>query len=196
MNGAEQATLDQWLADVRAEYWERAGQATEGEDTPGQPHVVFHLTGKRYAVDASLCKGVVRRSRIARLPGVPSYVLGVAGIRGEVVSATDPAVLLGVTDERTETEGYFLILACGQIKTALWVDRVADVVLVGEDDVLPVEGLAPGAPEGLLTGQWPEGTAPVLILDGRRYLEVSAVGAPTSEAGIPTRNTEIPRVDL
>jgi purine-binding chemotaxis protein CheW len=178
MNRVDDAGLTQWLAEVRSEYWDHLGQTQEQGEAPGHPCVVFELAGKRFLVDARLCKGVVRRPRTTRLPGVPAHVLGVAGIRGEVVSSTDPALLLRMPGERPGGSGYFLVLASGRVKAALWVDRVVDVVALDEKDFLPLETPWSGAPKGLLTGQWSAGDDSVLVLDGPRYLELSAVGPP------------------
>lgn len=174
--------LEQWLEEVRSEYWERLAAEVEPEAAPGAPHVLFRLGGETLAVEASLCKAVVRRSRVARLPGLPPHVLGVAGIRGEVVSATDPMLLLGVPGERSQGRGYFLLLASGEMKTALWVDWVDDVVPLDEARWLRGESPWPGAPEGLVSGQWQGRNPPAVVVDGHRLLEWSAV-RPAGEDG-------------
>lgn len=174
-------TPDQWLERVRAEYWTRLGEELGEAVAAGPPHVVFQLLGRRFAADARLCKGVVRRPRITRLPGLPPHVLGVAGIRGEVVSATDPAVLLALPGQRPDGQGFLLMLAEAQLKTALWVDRVVDVVSLDPAEILPVDHPWPSAPEGIVLGQTAHGTPPLLMLDGKRYLEASSVGRDVPE---------------
>lgn len=167
-------SLEQWLADVRDEYWNRLASQVEETETPGVPHVLFRLAGETFAVEASLCKGVVRRSRVARLPGMPPHLLGVAGIRGEVLSVTDPVVFLGLAGQRGEGRGYFLVVGAEALKTALWVDWVDDVVVVDEARFLRGESPWPGAPEGVVLGQWQGRDPCVHVLDGRRMLEASA----------------------
>ena len=169
--------LDEWLAEVRSEYWERLGHDDAEGDVPGCTHVLFEVAGAAFAVDATLCKGVVRRPRTTRLPGLPEYLLGVAGIRGEVVSVVDPRLFLGLSRERVPQEGYLLILAHDTVKAALWVDRVADVVTLGDAEVLVAEAPWAGLPDDVLLGQWGEQDPPVFVLDGGRLLNLSAVEA-------------------
>ncbi len=176
MTARDGTGLREWLERVRGEYWERLGQPPEPAVAPGPARVLFWLCGRRLALEATLCKGVVRRPRAARLPGLPPWLLGVAGIRGEVVSLTDPAAYLGMRGARPPGAGFVLLLAAGPLKAGLWVDRVADVVAVPEPEVLPVESPWPGCPPGAFEGHWPAGDPPVLLLDGRRYLEQTAVG--------------------
>lgn len=173
MSGGSPA-LGDWLERLRAEYWERLG-APAGIESCGAPHVLFRLAERRIAVDAALCKGVVRRPRGVRLPGLPPWVLGVVGIRGEVVSLTDPALYLGVPGTRPPGDGYVLILAAGDLKAGLWVDRIADVIEVSESEVMPVESPWPGCPTGLFRGQWASPEVPALVLDGKGYLAGTAV---------------------
>ncbi|MBI5017549.1 MAG: chemotaxis protein CheW [Deltaproteobacteria bacterium] len=175
MSPDAERSLEQWLEEVKAEYWNRLASGAGGEGAIGVPHVLFRLAGHTFAVEASLCKGVVRRTRVARLPGVPPHVLGVAGIRGEVLSATDPAVLLGLPGERGDGRGYFLILASEGLRSALWVDWVDDVVLLDEARLLRGEAPWPLAPEGVMLGEWQGRDPGVRVVDGRQYLRVSAV---------------------
>lgn len=172
----DDAGLREWLARVRAEYWARLAVTAQDEGAGGEPHVVFALGDRHFAVDATFCKGVVRRPRVTRLPGVPPHVLGVVGLRGEVVSATDPARLLALPGERAEGTGYFLVLGAQGVKTALWVDRVSDVALLDGGAALPVDAPWPGIPAGVVSGQWPGQDPPLLRLDPQRYLDVSSVG--------------------
>ena len=179
MSGSEPPSLREWLEGLRAEYWTRLGAAETEAGGSASPYVVFTIASRRFAVDARLAKGVVRAPRVVRLPGVPPYILGLAGVRGEVISVTDPALLLGLPGERPPGGGYLLMLASEGVKAALWVDRICDVAQLPEDRLLPLEAPWPGAPPGVLAGQSADGASPPLLLvDGKRYLEVSAIGDP------------------
>lgn len=144
---------------------------------PGAPHVLFSVAGRNLAVPASSCKGVFRESRFTRVPGVPPWVLGVVAFRGEVVFLTDPARLLRLgRDPAPSAPEYVLMLARGDEKVGLWVDRVVDVVPMTAprppDEATPWEG----CPEGLLRGQVSPGAEPVFFLDAPRYVESTGPG--------------------
>ncbi len=151
--------------------------APPGVVDPGVPHVLFSVAGRNLAVPASACKGVLRESRFTRVPGVPPWVLGVVAFRGEVVSLTDPARLLRLgRDPASSAPGYVLMLARGDEKVGLWVDRVVDVVPMTAprppDAAMPWEG----CPEGLLRGQVSPGAETVFFLDAPRYVESTGPG--------------------
>lgn len=180
MTGGKGAGIQEWLSRVRGEYWEQLGRAPEAPEAAADAWVLFRLCGRRMALEASLCRAVVRRPRAARLPGLPPWILGVAGIRGEVVSLTDPAEYLGLRSGRPAGDGFVLVVADGGVKAGLWVDGVADVAPIPPGAVVPVEAPWPGCPPGAFLGHWsgPDPEQPVLLLDGRRYLAETAAGAP------------------
>ncbi|MDF1553439.1 MAG: chemotaxis protein CheW [Deferrisomatales bacterium] len=177
MTDTGESDLQDWLQEVRTEYWERLGVPDSGGNVAGCTHVLFEVAGVCFAVEAPLCKGVLRRPRTTRLPGLPGHLLGVSGIRGEVVSVVDPRLFLSLTGERPVGQvGFLLLIAHNGVKAALWVDRVVDVVNLSADTVLAAEAPWAHLPEGILLGQWGEGDAPVFVLDGARLLTASAVG--------------------
>lgn len=183
MTGGEETGVREWLSRVRGEYWEQLGRAPPSPEAAAGAWVLFRLCGRRMAMEAPLCRAVVRRPRAARLPGLPPWILGVAGIRGEVVSLTDPAPYLGLHGGRPAGDGFVLVVAHGGLKAGLWVDGVADVAPIPPGEVVPVEGPWPGCPPGAFLGHWPgpDPQQPVLLLDGRRYLAETAPGAPDPE---------------
>ncbi|GAB4265575.1 MAG: hypothetical protein Kow0092_17970 [Deferrisomatales bacterium] len=176
MSATGDESVERWLDRVRSEYWERLDRSQDRGEAVGEQYVVFLLAGRRFAVEAAASKGVVRAPKITRLPGVPDHILGVAGIRGEVVSVTDPARVLGVPGERSPGGGYLLVLASGELKSALRVDRVATVEEIAGEALVPLESAWPGAPEGVLRGQAPGEAGPVFVLDAGAYLQASGPG--------------------
>jgi chemotaxis signal transduction protein len=165
---------DQWSEEVREEYWRRIG-AVDDLSPGGVPHVLFRLGVENFAVDASFCKGVVRKGPVVPLPGTPRFVLGVAGIRGEALSVTDPRVLLGLPVCACAGKGLFLIVGAGGCKSALWVDWVDDVIAVDPMRIVAGQRAVPRSADGVVLGSWPQISPPAAVIDGRRYLEVTAV---------------------
>lgn len=169
--------LREWLHRVRDEYWQQLQQTEAAGDVPGCSHVLFDVAGVRFAVEAPLCKGVLRRPRVTRLPGLPDHLLGIAGVRGEVVSVVDPQLFLSLPGQRpVGRQGFLLLLAQNGVKAALWVDRVADVVNLDLVRVVHAEAPWPGLPADLLLGQAGDEDKPLFVLDGAKLLTASAVG--------------------
>jgi len=177
MPDVEGFSLEKWLNNVRSEYWEHLGHAEIEDKVSGVEYVVFNVMGVRFGIDARCCKGVVKKPRITKLPGMPSYILGVTSISGEIISVSDPAELMGMPGERDKSQGYLLIIASEAVKTALWVDKVSDVAMFPDDELAPFDAPWAGAQEGVVVGQWAEAEDAVLIIDCCGYIEASAIDA-------------------
>lgn len=78
------------------------------------------------AVPLTGLAAVVERAPIASLPGAPPSVLGLAGVRGELLSVHSLAALLGRTDHREGSRP--LLVVHGTDQAALAVDRVRGLV--------------------------------------------------------------------
>jgi len=179
--GGRDSDLNRWLEEVRAEYWDGL-EAPHEEPEAGRLHLVFDVADRRFAVEASGCRGVVRRPRATRLPGVPPHVVGIVGVRGEVLSVVDLKGFLALPGNRSPGPGYLVILEAEGVRASFWVDRIADVVPLPSAEVHPVEEAWPGAPEGVVKGEW--GNAPpVFVLDVAGLVLGSAVREPPDPGG-------------
>ncbi len=114
-------------------------EASEEEDK-GERHqiVVFSIGEEEFAVDISLVKEVVEMPPITPIPQAPSYVLGVANVRGNVHAILDLGVRLGLVDENEEASKnppFALVLDHEEIKVALHIRQVPAAKQVFEAEI-------------------------------------------------------------
>jgi len=105
----------------------------EGEEQ----HVIFTLAGAEYAVPITNVIEIGRLLNVTPVPNVPDWVLGVANLRGDIISMVDLRAFLGM--ERT---GYghasrMLVVQAqqGKLTTGLIVDRVSGIWYVPMDQI-------------------------------------------------------------
>ena len=114
----------------------------------------FTLGGHRFAVDVAEAREVVVFDAITPLPLAPSFVLGLANLRGTVMPVVDLAPLLGLPAREATGQTLGLVLGHGPWTVAAAVDAVLGLEpLVARDG----EAAAPVGP-------------------GRRFLGAGAVG--------------------
>jgi purine-binding chemotaxis protein CheW len=115
----------------------------------------FHLGDTLLGMDILLVKEINRQITISPVPGGPAHLLGLMNLRGRVVTVIDLNVCLGRAPARDVTASRLLILktqeeikgfvAAGQLPdivvgediVGFVIDRMADVVAVEADDILP-----------------------------------------------------------
>jgi chemotaxis signal transduction protein len=90
---------------------------------------------ERFGVPLSDVDEVVDAQTIQRVPDAAAAVLGVASIRGMLVTVYDPRPLLFVDGA---VDAAMLLFARGDRRVALAIDDVFDPVIFAEGELLPV----------------------------------------------------------
>ncbi len=89
-------------------------------------HVVFHLGGRTMAIPLAAVSEIARPPKVTRLPHVPAWVLGIANLRGDIVSMVDLEGFFSGKAGRSSHEQRMLALrpAGDEVRTAVLVDSV------------------------------------------------------------------------
>jgi purine-binding chemotaxis protein CheW len=103
--------------------------------------LVFRVGGFWYAVRTDEIREIAQDLTVAELPCVPAFVRGVVSIRGEIVSVTDAATLMGVAANGHPADASTaIVLENRECTTALVVDEVGGIIDV------PASGVEPPLP--------------------------------------------------
>jgi chemotaxis signal transduction protein len=89
-------------------------------------HVVFRLGTRTMAIALSAVSEIARPPKVTRLPHVPAWVLGIANLRGDIVSMLDLEGFLSSKPGKSSHEQRMLALrpAGDEVRTAVLVDGV------------------------------------------------------------------------
>ncbi len=91
--------------------------------------IVFKLAGEEYALSIDDIKEVVITPGIAKIPQTPSYIKGVANIRGSIIAIMDMEERLNLIKEEREAAGsYTLVIASEQYKLGILVKEVPNTL--------------------------------------------------------------------
>jgi purine-binding chemotaxis protein CheW len=107
------------------------------------PIIVLELAGSTYALPADAVREIVRLPTVTRVPGLPTFVAGLANVRGRVLCVLDLRPLLGLDQPRGDR---LVIIERDGVTAGLVVDAARD--LVERDGSL--EPLPPGLPTDAL----------------------------------------------
>jgi chemotaxis signal transduction protein len=113
------------------------------------PACTFTLGGHRFAVDVADAREVVVFDAMTPVPLAPSFVLGLANLRGTVMPVVDLAPLLGLPARQPEAQTLGVVLGHGPWTAAAAVDSVLGLEPLERDAARPTVGpWAPFAAEG------------------------------------------------
>ncbi|MEO1619018.1 MAG: chemotaxis protein CheW [Planctomycetota bacterium] len=123
--------------------------ASADNETDEARYVVFEMSGQLAAFPLSGITEIERLPNITPLPRTPEWCLGIANVRGQIVSVTDLAALTGATQSGDLADQKVIMVHSQKhnATTALVVDRVIGIRSFGEEiSKRPEELNAPLAP--------------------------------------------------
>jgi purine-binding chemotaxis protein CheW len=101
--------------------------------------LLFRIGEEWYAVKVSDVREIFQEYEITQIPCVPSYILGVVNVRGEILSVTDSAAIMGIGTVAT-VDGVAppaIVVSNDEVVTALVVDEIGDIAEVPNGAVEP-----------------------------------------------------------
>ncbi len=132
--------------------------------------LALELAGAPYALPVERVREIVRLRPITPVPRVPSEVLGVISLRGEIVQVVDLRRRLGL-EERAPARASRIVIVHGMDGrvAGLLVDRVTEVLSLDEDALRPPSGESEAVDALCVRGE-----DFVSVLDLDRVLDVHA----------------------
>jgi purine-binding chemotaxis protein CheW len=103
----------------------------------GEKFIVFFLDGELYAVSAAQVAEVVQMLAITPLPSVPEWLLGIANLRGEIISVVDLPKLWNKKPSQNPAKSKLIVLR-GQSPNssiALTVDKLSEIITLSLDEI-------------------------------------------------------------
>jgi chemotaxis signal transduction protein len=147
--------LDELIATIDEEVEEVLGPGAMADLAPAEPvgaageeqHVIFTLAGTEYAVPIANVIEIGRPLVVTPVPNVPDWVLGVANLRGDILSLVDLRAFLGMEWIGYGQASRMLVAQARQedMTTGLIVDRVSEIRYLPMDRIgAPAAHRGPG----------------------------------------------------
>jgi purine-binding chemotaxis protein CheW len=98
------------------------------QNDPLMQWVTFSLGEEKYGINVMQVQEVLRVSKIAPVPGAPTYVLGIISLRGNVVTVIDTRNRFGLMPREQDDATRIVIIETDAHIIGIMVDSVAEVV--------------------------------------------------------------------
>ncbi|WKN41380.1 chemotaxis protein CheW [Tunicatimonas pelagia] len=128
-------------------------QAEEAVDNGArQQLIVFKLGEEEYGITIDQIKEVVFTPNITPMPQVPSYIKGVANIRGNILAIVDLREKFGLQTQKSDADesssNYTLVVASSQLNVGILVKEVPNTLTVSTSDIEDTASIMQGSQEG------------------------------------------------
>jgi purine-binding chemotaxis protein CheW len=108
-----------------------------GETTQHAEYVTFRLAEQWLGIPVMAVQEVLTSQRIARVPMAPSAIAGFLNLRGQIVTALDLRITLGLEPRDDAQDVMNVVVRHDAELFAFMVDEVGDVVSVTDQSVQP-----------------------------------------------------------
>ena len=135
---------------------------------------LFGLGGERFAVDVRQAREIIVLEAITWVPGAPRPLLGVTNLRGAVLPVADARPLLGLPTRSVTAGTQAVVLAEGDLRAAIPIDRVLGLDWFGEPHDLGDTARRALGP--LALGVLPRGDERFTLLDAHAVLDALRSG--------------------
>ncbi len=139
-----------------------------GEQEPERLRtILFSLAGSRYGVEVAQVREVLEVPPVTPVPNVPGWVLGVANLRGEILSVVDLGAFLGFGPPDWPEGARMLVVrsAEDEVTVGLVVERVEGLGRFEPDGIRRVEVPGQGRLTRYLSGVYQGEDPPVFLVD-------------------------------
>lgn len=151
-------------------------------DSRAGKYLTFFLGNEEYGLEILKVSEIIGMQPITRVPRVPDFVRGVINLRGKVIPITDLRVKFDMPIEEGRDEVIIVVQMRG-VQTGLVVDRVSEVVAIGDHEVEDAPAFGAGIRTEFLLGIGKTGGRVKLLVDIDRVLESTEVAAIESAIG-------------
>lgn len=105
--------------------------------TKREKYIVFCLGADFFAVSTDKVSEVIQMLAITPLPNVPDWLLGIADLRGSMISVVNLQKLLGSADVTVSPKNKFVVLKSPSFPStvALAVDRLSEIVVLPNEEI-------------------------------------------------------------
>lgn len=128
------------IADVLRERADSlARESVDEQATDVVSFLLFRIGDEWYAIPVGSVREIYQEYDVTQIPCVPSHILGVVNVRGEILSVTDPATLMSIGEIKGQDgqQPPAIVVVHEDIVTALVVDEIGDIVEATSAQVEP-----------------------------------------------------------
>lgn len=148
-------------------------ESVDEEVTDRVSMLLFRIGEEWYAVRVGDVREIFQEYDVTLVPCTPAYILGVTNVRGEILSVSDPALLMGLGKiaGHAGVQPPAVVVANALIATALVVDEIGDIVEVPNGAIEPPVSIIDRTQAEFVAGSVFVNETMIGLLDVDRVLE-------------------------
>lgn len=115
------------------------------EDTQKGKYLIFSIGKEEYGIEIRYVIEIVGIQTITAVPELESYIKGVINLRGKIIPVMDVRIRFKKEERSYDDRTCIIVVEIGDISVGLIVDRVSEVLIIPEDQIVPPPDMNTGA---------------------------------------------------
>lgn len=115
------------------------------EDTQHGKYLTFSIGGDVYGIEIRYVMEIIGIQPITAVPKVPEYVKGIINLRGRIIPVIDIRIRFGREPVDYNERTSIIIVEIGEVLLGMIVDRVAEVITISDENIVPPPAYCSGA---------------------------------------------------
>jgi purine-binding chemotaxis protein CheW len=145
-----------------------------------QQFCTFYLDGLLFGIEVEKVQEVIRHQTMTRVPLAPKLISGLINLRGQIVTAIDLRLRLGLVERKANELPMNVVARCEDGAVSLLVDEIGDVVEVSEEAFEPPPDTLQGEVRRLVRGVYKLKDRLMQTLDIKAMVNISPAPKPAA----------------
>ena len=141
----------------------------QNEDALQGKYLIFSMGKELYAIEIRDITEIIGMQPVTQVPEMPAYVKGITNLRGKIIPVMDARMRFGMMEKEYDDRTCIIVIQVGGTTTGLIVDRVVEVITLGEEEIAPPPDVN-GSGSRFIKGFGKAGGKVELLVDCRKLL--------------------------
>ena len=154
---------------TRAGYAGARAEGAQHSTAPADPEIlqliVFKLGDQEFGAEIGQVREIIRTGAVTAIPDSPSFISGVANVRGEIIAVVDLKERLFLRARRTAASKHIVVTKNGTGAPGLMVDEVTEVLRIPAAQVRPAPSAVAKTHDRYVSGILTDSDRLVVLLD-------------------------------
>lgn len=126
---------EQIILEKRSESLSKKINVYTKDNSDNIDYFLFQINNINYAIEKDFIEELNLDVKVKKIPRTPSFIKGIANIRGEIVSINDISTFLGSTEVKNKNSYRIIRVRKNDVSFGIIIDDALNILAIGDNDI-------------------------------------------------------------
>ena len=137
-------------------------------------YLTFKIGSELFGANVSNIQNIIEYPALTKVPEMPSFIIGVTNLRGEVLPVVDSRIKLGISKTEITSNTCIIVIELNiegvNTKAGLLVDEVSEVLEIKDEEINDSPSIGTQFKSDVITGVFPQNNKFIMLLDIKKVV--------------------------